>query len=169
MWVPCSIAHVDIYISKEFSTVEKGCIIDGITEWQKATLGLISFHIVDLNATQLIPDNIGDSWYNMNFIKIDTGGLVEMLERSDDTIGTVIGYAHAMFGCNFSGLCTSRARTKKRLKRLTMHEMGHMLGLTHINKKAIMNRYITRTTAKISKQDLAQLIAVWRDYISNSS
>ncbi len=168
MWVPCSLAQIDIYISKEFSVAEKGCIIDGITEWQKATLGIISFHIVDLSATDLIPDSIGSAWFNMNFIKVDSGGIVKSLEMEDDGSDNVIGYAHSMYECNFSGLCISRVKSKERLKRLTMHEMGHMLGLSHINKKAIMHRYITSTTAKISKLDLVQIIIVWKNYINNS-
>lgn len=157
-------AHIDVYISKDFSIVEKQAIIEAITQWQKSTDGLLSFHIVDLNTEHLVPDEIGNALYNITIIKDNDSGTLKRLEEEADAHGRVLGYAFWFFNCNFAGLCTKRIKNKKTLKMIAMHEIGHLLRLSHIDKKAVMHRYVTNMTAKISKYDLNQLITVWKDF-----
>jgi len=158
---------IDVSIDCCFTKQEKEAIIESLLIWQKATCGLITFHIINLNNDKLIfnDKNRSTSSYTINFVCMLHEDK-ETKKYDDIWQSQILGLAQGFEPCCLIFVVVDRIKDCDTFVATCLHEIGHLLGLDHnINENTLMYRYIRYT--KPTWLDLENLVDVWRNEINN--
>jgi hypothetical protein len=160
-----------VRIDKKFSKKEKKIILQSFKEWEEKSCGLIKFIIINHSAN---PYFVKDGYYydKEHIPNCNTIDVVRAIS-SDDIIKYldgyyqlgVYGFAYGDHEPGFILIVMNRLKTKKAIKDVTMHEIGHMLGIMHLDDEyALMHKYYDKSKCKgISNKDIRSFIynACW--------
>jgi len=155
---------VRVYIAPEFSDSERSNIIEGILMWERATSGLIVWHLLPYESLSTNPPHPADG-SNEN----ERAVLFRRAVSSDEwVLAWSAEHGHKK---NLMGLCQGDSSTElawlwlveNRLPTtvaevvIASHEFGHALGLDHIDdKSSVMSEYYNNTVRCLSQHDLAE-------------
>ena len=154
-------AHLSVFIDKKFTMSEKDGIATALRRWENATLGLLSFSIVDLSAELKIsmleadstPYYIRPIWFVK---KMSDSKLVQEEDKFHKI--SAFGYANLMYNRKIITMVTDRFCNRKIFEDVATHEMGHILWLSHSpNEKSIMYKHITNKSQKITPDDVRRI------------
>ena len=153
-----------IRIDAAFTLEEKIVIIESLKEWEDKTSNLVAFNIINLEANEIHidgkmpPEAKSYEYYEVfTFIKATSSSdIVKKLE--EDTEKKAYGYAH----CGdflYISMIIDRIPNKEIFKSVAMHEVGHLLGMSHLkNKKVLMNKYVNCKINTLTKEDLIHFL-----------
>lgn len=157
--------NVNVFIHEGFTYQQVFGIFKAVNIWNKASNGNIIFKInfKEINDIKLV--NQTKCNINMNFYSIKSSA--EEVKVVDKQIkNTALGFAYYT-KCNTAiiKLVTDRLNTDKEILWTSLHEIGHGIGLKHIDdKKTIMNPLFyentflcSSDTCCISKKDMIQV------------
>lgn len=135
-----------VWIDTRFSENEKIEIKSAILEWENSLPGTYSFYIKeDFNMEIEQLNRINYDWFILKKSKLEASA------RGIDKDSITLAYANEIGG-NIIVVIDDRSKNKK-LKSIIMHEIGHLLGLHHI-ENSLMNSYynglecVDKNTAK---------------------
>jgi hypothetical protein len=126
------VGRIEIYIDKNFDPMDRKEIAAGIAEWEKDLNG--NLHLVavdwefDMEIDKLKKGKIQKSWY---LLKINSDNPIApgKITMQDGSINTPLAFVEDIGGNNIYYI---RDRiTWQGIKEITMHEIGHTLGLSH--------------------------------------
>ena len=157
------LGKIDIGIDQSFTVQEKRNVIEGLIRWQDGTDGLVLFHIGNMSMNKLIMnDDDGYTWYAMNIIKAyHTDPSIQEYEKQFKH--KINGLAVWHDNTHLAFVVVDKIKTKEEFIGLVMHEVGHLLGLSHWIKDAVMYKYSGRPT-RVAAADRYQLVNAWRKW-----
>jgi hypothetical protein len=162
-----SVVHID----KKFSGIERDKIREGLREWERATNGIVKFVIKnDWNSEDEIelpvPDENGTvkCTRDMYIVRaLSTDAVVKGIEEEIES--TIAGYANPTCRLKFVLIVADKIDNAEKYLAVTIHEMGHMLGLQHmaIPNETSMFPGLPKSTACVTELDLKQFCAIgWK-------
>ncbi len=146
----------DVKIDKSFSVEEKKIIIKSLMMWQKATAGLVLFHIISTEFQNLNNYNNCNTIYILNTISSDDFVKIAQKDHKNKLFGFAI-YNNMNW---IVALVMDTIINKNYFKKVILHEIGHCLvGLPHLTKNiGIMLPNINTTSANITYYDLEMFV-----------
>lgn len=161
-------AKFNIYIDNSFIKENKiNQVIDGVLAWEQASTGVVSFNILiakDVNESTIknaTLNEVGDD-YAIFIINAQSKNVPSALKRED-----LIGLNTTVNGLNVIYIFSDRLvqyNTDSSIvyKALTTHEVGHAIGLSHIDDiNSIMFSVITASPLCITKLDMDQFCKLY--------
>lgn len=160
--------HVTLYVDRNFSEAEVDIIVGAALEWSKATNHTVEYSIV------LLPTKEKPDLKNAVFItkrSVDDPRIILMdLIGDTQTLGIF-----EKRGVKYIALVTARLN-EDNYKSVVLHELGHSLGLKHLEGNANINTLmypymsiimedgtiIPAGSDHITKKDLAQFCKLYR-------
>lgn len=157
--------RIDVGIDSYFSPKEKALIIESFIRWQDASHGLILFHLGNFSINSLIRhDDDSNTWFAMNVIRAMSNDSV--IKRAEKELGKNInGLAITGKDASAALLVMDKLPSKKEFIGVTMHEIGHLLGLGHGPLGTIMYQYSNRPT-RVTQHDLRKLMMCWEGFLN---
>lgn len=141
-----------IWIDSKFSDIEKLEIKSAILEWQQSLSGAYVFFIKeDFNMENEQLSNFNYDWFILK------KNIEDITARKIDENAITLAYANMIKG-NIITVISKRSDNKK-LKSIIMHEIGHLLGLSH-TEGGLMNSYYTglQCVDKIAAKEIAKIL-----------
>jgi hypothetical protein len=159
---------INANIEVGFTIEEKKRIIEAMCMWQKATHGLVIFHLISTNAKKLVYNNHDETAGGaINFVKASMDD--KEVEHWDEKYKrTVLGYAMVHQDTSVAFLVTDRMAPNELFRTVTAHEIGHLLGLKHNPKRGtIMFEFTNHMASYITANDIKELIYSWRQRLAH--
>lgn len=162
-----------IRIDAAFTLEEKIVIIEALKEWENKTSNLVAFNIINLEANEIHidgempPEAKSYEYYEVfTFIRATSSSdIVKKLEEGAEK--RAYGYAH-WGNFLYISMVVDRIQNKEIFKSVAMHEVGHLLGMSHLkNKKVLMNKYINHKINTLTKEDLIHFLKNYGLNITN--
>lgn len=153
-------AHKIIYISEAFDSEELVLIQEAANEWYVETKGLVSFTIIysfDYDIYQSIRHHENE----MVMARAGIGdSLLDVLDAN--VSGIVLGYYLAELDTQTIILVPDRMRGRDYYRSVIMHEMGHSIGLSHLDvDNTIMVSSMDRAGNHLTKNDIEWFCRVY--------
>ena len=155
-----------VRIDKDFNKSEREIIIDSLKDWEKYSDGLVKFIIINYAAH---PYYVEDGYYikkeqidcfdTVDIVKsLSTHNIIQHIDNQHEN--NIYGYAYPDHAPNFILIITDRLKTKKTFKDIVMHEIGHILGVSHLDdERTLMHKYYYKSKCKgISEKDIRAFI-----------
>lgn len=154
---------VSVAIDCAFILKEKKLIIESLIQWQEASNGLVTFHLINMDMKSLIQNET--EGYAINIIKVLSED--KEVKKWDKENGRIVwGYAHGYKPCGLAFLVADRLKNSTMFTSTCGHEIGHLLGLPHNpNSNTLMYKYIRGL--KPTQLDINELVLLWRRWIIN--
>lgn len=145
--------HKTIYVSSTFNDEDFTLIVEAASEWQKETNGLVYFEIKRGFNFDLYQSLNGD---DSSMVMITAPVNDPLLDALDNRIGgPVLGYFLTEFPTQIILVVPDRMIGVEYYRAVMIHEMGHSIGLGHINiDNTIMVSSMDRGSYHLSKTDI---------------
>jgi len=168
------VLHVDTL----FNSVDRAIVLDSFMEWERDTKGVVKFALD------------GESW---NSGKLERGTekcthevYVASVKSTDKEVRevedaksskrggrfTVLGYTQSTCNVRYIALVIDRLKNPVLLRNVTVHEVGHLIGLDHIPvpNESVMFPSMDKAANCPTKLDMKQFCSMysckWQDMIS---
>lgn len=154
-----SLNQYNICIDKSFSDFENLIIKDQFKLWQYKINHRVTFNFkedcdVDIKAFIANQSDI----MVLNFNK--PNDYILELDKEQDPGMLTVGVYHSKT-IKFIGLMTYRINNYDKFKKVTLHEIGHLLGLTHNNKNTVMFKHVTDQTEDLTDHDIKEFCKIY--------
>ena len=158
------LVRINIGIDKCFTIQEKQDAIEGLIRWQNGTDGLVLFHIGNMSMNKLVM-NKDDGYTNYAINIVKSYSTDKAIQKQVEKFGhTLNGLASWHKDTTLAFVVVDKIKTRKEFIGLVMHEVGHLLGLSHQPSGTVMCRYSGRPT-RVTAADRYQLISSWRKWL----
>ena len=152
-----TVVHRRIKLDAEFSQVQKYEIIFALNQWKKSLCGLFDFSIVDSNFNLITDDDQIDT---IIFLRAENK---DKLIKTIDFVERANIYGFAYYSQEKPAvilLVPERINNLHDFKNIALHEIGHVLGISHISDEvAVMSKYYSGID-KITYSDLVAFFSV---------
>lgn len=158
-------AHKTIYVADNFSEEEYGFVKDAAKEWADETKGIITFDIY-----------FGFTFKNYESMKYDRNVMVLVKANSDEPIVdaldkrikvTILGYFLTKTGTQTVLIVPDRLENEDLFRATVIHELGHSIGLKHIDERDAIMYESLGSEVHLTKQDIKHLCKTY--YCDESS
>lgn len=167
---------VHVYVESAFSERERANIVNGVLLWERATNGMVSWHMMPIQ-NGLSPDDVPET------LPDGTKKMVVVFRRVISTDKLVDDFDKEAVGIHLLGQLVGRGSGKQmtaflvedRLVTVQLeiiaaaHEFGHALGLDHIVGKGIMTALLDHSILAPSREDLEAFCNVWHCKVQDLS
>lgn len=147
--------HRRIKIHNKFNEEEKQKIHESLKTWNKITCGLFDYTIIEETASEI---DLSDGYNTIVFLKCSPKeSLIRLLDSQEKN--KIYGYAYQ--NCpNVILIVPKRLNSLMDFKKILVHEIGHMLNISHIrDKRSLMHPYYNGNN-KITENDLIAFLSV---------
>lgn len=163
---------VHVYVSDAFSDNEHCNLINGVTLWERATSGMVSWHVFPISGDDLpseSPKRNDDGTQTLvvvfrRALSTDQWVVDYDAKQNDGThlLGMLFGHSGYANDYTIAAIVADR-QSSDRMETWTMsHEFGHALGLHHIEDMgSIMSAYYNFNVKAPTKHDLTEFCKVW--------
>lgn len=168
----------EIYIDSKFSSIERQLIVEGLREWERATDHMIVFNIHNVRWTSGVdyytvpqPDSDGviECTRDIHIVRVLSYDKVvvdisEQIKKEEHLKEfNLAGYANSTCQVKNVLLVADRVQNEEEYVSLTIHEIGHMLGLKHIRigKTSAMVQGLQHSAPCVTKLDIQQFCNGW--------
>lgn len=169
-----------VFIDDKFSGLERESITEGVKEWERATDGTVRFNILprgtwnvnDRLLTVPKPDSAThithcskDIYIVRAFSKDKLVTSIEsaIKEQTGEKI-VLAGYTNSSCQVKWILIVADRIETEDVYVEVTVHEMGHMLGLRHVTLQEMTCMYpsLEYSTKCVTQLDTEQFCNIWK-------
>lgn len=150
--------HKTVYIDRNFTNVQEYDIINALKAWECSTNGMIQFDII----LRIIPEQIENKRNSLMFVKVNSQD-IRILE-SDKNLPDEDKPKYTTFGLYLANekIPTILLVDVKNVEPTAMHEIGHAVGLSHLDEKnSIMYAHINESSKCITKYDLIAFCKIY--------
>lgn len=148
----CNSTEIKIYIDKSFDKGEREEIIKGIGEWNYAMNGRIILSVISEEFNMEISAIKEGGWF---ILKTDS-----IRKTREDSEGHyVLGYVNKIGG-NYLSIVSDRVSWN--LKMILMHEIGHLLGISHTRSGLMLSEFVWEEFRCIDKVTMTEFGKIYR-------
>jgi len=156
---PQSTNEYNICIDKTFSAFENFLIKDQFKLWQFKIHNKFRFKFkencdVDIKSFMSNPNDV----MVLNFDK--TNEFIAGIDKDQEPGVLTIGVYH-FNKVRFIGLMTFRITSYEQFKKVTLHEIGHLIGLKHGKSNTVMYKLITDETTDLIDHDVKEFCSIY--------
>lgn len=148
----------DYYLDSDFNAMQAQAIKNAFDEWSKDTKNMVRFNYLGLiKMRDKDPTKIVDKNIIIKYISTDPFIVEQQKQYSN---GDYVGFqAITLDGDHIViGIVVDKMKTSEYLKLDTMHELGHAIGLPHIDSgPAIMNSLMDKSLKCLTIVDMENL------------
>lgn len=156
-----AIVDVRIYISPEFTPEEHNNIVNGILMWERATNGLIVWHLMSFDPKNSPPKPAGCcggvQQRSVMFRRATSGDEWVKKWDAEHRPKTLLGLCqgNSLEETAWLWLVENRLNTSESESVIAAHELGHALGLDHTDDKdSVMSEFFRTSTRCLTVHDL---------------
>lgn len=160
-----------VHLDPTFSQIESTIINDSFNEWSKKTDNTVRWRFDDwpdlTNQLEVRSDIERKSSKCLKHLLILRKFSIEVFPKDDTKVThEMTGYARnndkQECGIESIALIMDRIRTSNELRLVTLHEIGHNLGLVHNKYASIMNNSQMHMVNGITPYDLSDFCKLWK-------
>lgn len=156
-----AIIDVHVYVSPEFTPEERDNIVNGILMWERATNGLIVWHLLPFDPKKPPPKPAGCcdgvEQRSVMFRRAVSGDEWVQKWDAEHKPKTLLGLCqgNSLEETAWLWLVENRLNTPESESIIAAHELGHALGLDHIDDKdSVMSEFFRTSTRCLTAHDL---------------
>jgi hypothetical protein len=150
--------HTTIYVDRNFNDVEQEYIIEAAMEWTQATNHVAEFDVVQLPTREKI-----DVEHALIMIKV-SADYPDIMIMDNIKKTTTLGYYDGKNALPYIALVSDRLDGFN-YKEVVLHELGHSLGLEHVDGEegmlTLMYPYVDLGSDVITDKDLEQFCKLY--------
>lgn len=157
------IVDVHVYVAPEFTERERANIVNGILMWERATNGLVVWHMLPYDPAKPPPPpegrHDGVEQRSVLFRRATSGDEWVQKWDADHKPKTLLGLCQgdSLKELTWLWLVENRLTTPEAETIIAAHEFGHAIGLDHIGDKAsTMSEFYNTATKCLTEHDLAE-------------
>lgn len=157
-----AIIDVHVYVAPDFTERERANIVNGILMWERATSGLVVWHLIayDPSHPPPSPDGRVDGVEHRSVLFRRASSGDEWVKKWDaDNKKTLLGLCqgNSLKELTWLWLVENRLTTETAETIIAAHEFGHAIGLDHIDDKAsTMSEYYNTAVKCLTEHDLQE-------------
>lgn len=164
------VIDVRVYITDhEFSDHERANIVNGILMWERATGGLLTWHLFAYDETYDLPDpggyQLDGSEQRVVLFRraVSTDAWVVSWDKKNKNTLLGMQTGNPLVEVGSAWLIEDRLRTPNAEAIIAAHEFGHALGLDHVaDKMSVMSQYIdVKKVTGLTEHDLEEFCHVY--------
>lgn len=150
----------NICIDHSFSEFENLLIKDQFKLWQQKINNKVAFKFKD-NCNVDVKSFIANQSDIMVLNFDQPNDYIYELDKDQDPGMLTIGVYHNKT-IKFIGLITYRITNYDKFKKVTLHEIGHLLGLNHGKKNTIMYKHVSDQTGDLTDDDIKEFCNIYK-------
>lgn len=157
------IIDVHVYVAPEFTERERANIVNGILMWERATSGLVVWHLLPYDPAKppSVPEGKVDGVEHRSVLFRRAVSGDEWVKKwdADNKPKSLLGLCqgNSLKELTWLWLVENRLTTPEAETIIAAHEFGHAIGLDHIEDKAsTMSEFYNPTTKCLTEHDLQE-------------